>query len=536
MTTPPPDDAVVGAATPSDRTLVRTSAAVAVGTALSRVTGLVRVQVMAIVLGTTVLADTYNVANNTPNIVFELILGGVLTATLVPLFVDADERHDEGATSAIFGTAMTVLVVLTVVAVVASPLIARLFTFRAAGADRADAQQVATDLIRLFIPQMVFYGLTALLSAMLNARRRFLAAAYAPVLNNVVVIALFLLLPRVVNKDRLTNIGHAARSPALVLLLGLGTTAGIVLMGIVLLPAVKAAGIRLRFVVSFRHPAVRAMVRLSGWTVGYVVANQIALVFVLVIATRDHGVVSAYTYAYAFFQLPHGLLAVSIMTILGPELASLARRADPSALRARFCAGLRSLLIVITPAAVGFVVLARPIVIGLVEHGHFTRGSAVLTSDALRAFAVGLVPFSVYLYALRGFYALRDTKTPFLVNCLENALNIVFAALLFPRYGISGLAYAFSAAYAVAAVVALYALRPRLVHLDGVRTTRTAVKAAIAAGALAIATTLVDRAIGNALASAIAAGLVGIVVYLGVLHVLGSGELNATIAAVRRDG
>jgi putative peptidoglycan lipid II flippase len=223
------------------------------------------------------------------------------------------------------------------------------------------------------------------------------------------------------------------------------------------------------------------------------------------------------------------------MTILGPELASLARRDDPSAMRARFCAGLRSLLIVITPAAVGFVVLARPIVVGLVQHGHFGHGSALLTSDALRAFAVGLVPFSVYLYALRGFYALRDTKTPFLVNCVENALNIAFAALLYPRYGISGLAYAFSGAYAVAAIVALMALRPRLGNLDGARTTQTAVKAAIAAGALAIATALVDHAIGNALASATVAGLVGIVVYLGVLHALGAGELRATVAAVRRD-
>src|SRR4051794_38698626 len=168
MTLPPPEEAVA-----DDGALVRSSAVVATGTALSRVTGLIRVQAMAYAIGTTLLADTYNVANNTPNIVFELILGGVLTATLVPLFVDADERHDEDATSAIFGTAMTLLILFTAVAVLASPLIALLFSFRAHGADRANAQRVATDLIRLFIPQMVFYGLTALLSAMLNARRRF---------------------------------------------------------------------------------------------------------------------------------------------------------------------------------------------------------------------------------------------------------------------------------------------------------------------------------------------------------------------------
>jgi putative peptidoglycan lipid II flippase len=277
------------------------------------------------------------------------------------------------------------------------------------------------------------------------------------------------------------------------------------------------------------------MARLSGWTIGYVIANQIALVFVLVIATSGSGVVSAYTYAYAFFQLPHGLLAVSIMTILGPELASLARREQTAALRARFCLGLRSLLIVIIPASIGCVLLSRQIVVGLVEHGHFHHASAVLTYDALRAFSVGLVPFSVYLYALRGFYALRDTKTPFVINCLENALNIAFAALLYPHFGISGLAYAFSAAYAVAAVVALMALRPRIEGLDGARTTQTAVKAVIAGGALAIATAAVAHEIGNALAATVVAGIVGIAVYLAVLYGLGADELRSTVAAVRRD-
>ena len=199
----------------SDRALVRASAGVALGTLLSRVTGLARVWALAYALGGSTLADTYNIANNTPNIVFELILGGVLTATLVPLFVDAVERDNdhggERAASAIFGTAMTVLVALTVVSVLIAPFIAHLFTFRAHAADRDAAQRLATDLIRLFIPQIVFYGLTALLSAMLNARRRFLAAAYAPVLNNVVVIALFLILPHVVTGGDLT-FDHVAHS------------------------------------------------------------------------------------------------------------------------------------------------------------------------------------------------------------------------------------------------------------------------------------------------------------------------------------
>ena len=521
--------------TSSDRELVRSSAGVALGTLLSRVTGLMRIWALAYALGGSVLADTYNVANNTPNIVFELILGGVLTATLVPLFVDAFERDDEEAASAIFGTAMLLLVVLTVISIAAAPLIAHLFTFRRAhGVDRVAAQQVATDLIRLFIPQIVFYGLTALLSAMLNARRRFLAAAYAPVLNNVVVIALFLILPHVVTGGRL-DIFHVAHSLPLRLLLGLGTTAGIVLMGVVLFPAVRAAGIHLRFIVSWRNPAVRAAVRLSGWTVGYVIANQIALAFVLVIAASRDGVVSAYTYAFAFFQLPYGLLAVSIMTTLGPELASLARRGDEEGLRARFSLGLRGVLVVVTPAAVGYAVLSRQVVVGLIEHGRFSHTNALLAADALRGFAFGLVPFCVYLYALRAFYSLRDTKTPFIINCFENALNIAFAAALYPHFGISGLAYGFSAAYAASAIVALAMLRPRLAGLDGARITQTALKAAAAAAALAVAIALVANAITSELLAVIAASVAGALVYLVALQALGTDEIRATMAAVRRD-
>jgi putative peptidoglycan lipid II flippase len=533
-TEPPADTESPASSLLSDRKLLRSSVGVAIGTMLSRVTGLARVSAVAYALGGSVLADTYNVANNTPNIVFELILGGVLTATLVPLFVEAYERDDDDAASAIFGTSMAVLIVLTVIAIIGAPLIAHLFTFRSAhGADRIAAQHIATNLIRLFIPQMVFYGLTALLTAMLNARRRFLAAAYAPALNNIVAITLFLLLPHIVTDGGIT-LDHVASSGPLVLILGVGTTAGIVAMAMVLLPAVRSAGIHLRFIVSWRHPAVREAVRLSGWTVGYVIANQIALTFVLVIATGQKGVVSAYTYAYAFFQLPHGLFAVSLMTTLGPELASLARRGDTSGLRSRFSLGLRSLIIVVTPAAVAYVVLSRQVVVGLIEHGLFEHASALLTADALRGFAVGLVPFSLYLYAMRGFYSMRDTRTPFVINCLENALNVAFAAILYPHFGISGLAYGFSAAYAVAAVVALLVLRNRLGGLDGRRTLQTAMKAAIAAAALAVASAALAHVIDAPLVAVIVAGLAGAVVYLGVLQALGSDEIRATVAAMRR--
>ena len=215
-----------------------------------------RVWALAYALGGRVLADTYNVANNTPNIVFELILGGVLTATLVPLFVDAFERDDDEAASAIFGTAMALLVVLTLIAIAAAPLIAHLFTFRRAhGVDRVAAQRVATDLIRLFIPQIVFYGLTALLErdaqrAPALPRRGLHAGAQQRRRDRAVPDPS----PR---RDRRPPRHHPRRaqrpaaSPARPRHDGRDRA-----HGPRALPAVRAAGIHLRFIVSWKHPAV----------------------------------------------------------------------------------------------------------------------------------------------------------------------------------------------------------------------------------------------------------------------------------------
>ena len=266
--------------------LVRSSAAVATGTLLSRVTGLLRVAVLAYAVGRASLADTYNLANSTPNIVYELLLGGVLSATLVPLFVDHLERGDTRATSAVFTVALTVLAALTAIAMLFAPLIARLYALDTTGSERTAQLHVMTVFTLWFLPQMFFYGLTALATALLNARRRFVAAAYAPVLNNVIVIGVLLAFAHMTSgsRDEWTDVLRISGDPGKLALLGAGTTAGIAAMGLILLPAMHHARTRLRAVFEWKHPAVRKMLRLSGWTIGYVVTNQIALLFVLVLS------------------------------------------------------------------------------------------------------------------------------------------------------------------------------------------------------------------------------------------------------------
>jgi putative peptidoglycan lipid II flippase len=499
---------------------------VATGTLLSRLTGLARLFVTVGVLGGGLLGDTYNAANNMPNIVYELLLGGIITATLVPIFVDAHERNDDRAVSAVFTVGLVVLAALTALSVVASPLIADLFA-------RRSSYDVAVALVACFMPQVFFYGFTALASAELNARRRFVAAAFAPVVNNVLVIAILVFIAARYGAPSGVAVLHD--DTALLLLVGLGTTAGIAATALVLVPALRRDGTRFHFVLEWRHPAVTRMARLSAWVLGYVAANQIALAVVLHIASRHSGEWVAYYSAFQFFQLPYGLFAVTIMTALAPELASAWRGGDLPWFRRDFARGLRFLLLVIVPSAVGLFVVARPIA-ELLHHGSFHAQDVARTGDALAAFGVGLVSFTLYLYALRAFYAMGDTRTPFFVNCVENALNIVFALALHGRYGVRGLALAFSLAYVLMAVVALRVLDRRLGGLGAKSALPTAARAtlaAILAGLVAFMIAGRTSARDSALLLVLAV-LAAVTVYAAVLVATGSTDVRELFAVARR--
>jgi putative peptidoglycan lipid II flippase len=522
--------------------LVRSSVAVALGTLLSRVSGLARVVLLAAALGKFTLADTYNLANTTPNMVYELVLGGVLSATLVPLFVDHLANRDDRATSAVFTVTLTILGALTVVAMACAPLIARLYSLDTSGDERSAQRAVMVLFTLCFLPQMLFYGFTALATALLNAHRRFVAAAFAPVINNVVVIGILaIFLARTSGEAAWTDVTRIRDDVGLLLLLGLGTTLGIVAMAVVLIPAVRHTHVRLRPVFEWRHPAVRTMLRLSGWTIGYVVTNQLALLVVLLLAkTGAAGDVSAYIYSYAFYQVPHGLLAVSIMTTMTPELARRVTANDNNGLRRDFALGLRYLVLLMLPASALFVALAQPMV-GVLAFGNFDAHDAAVTADVLQAFALSLLPFSLYLYALRAFYAHQDTKTPFFLNLFENAVNVVLAVLLVSPLGVQGLALAWSGAYTVAAVATLIVLVRRIGSLRDTGLGSATARAAVATVVLVFVAAPIAGAIGHsspgqALAATVVAGAAGAVVYVGILLALRSDDLVSLLATFRQRG
>jgi putative peptidoglycan lipid II flippase len=518
------------------RRILRASALVGIGTAISRITGFLRVSALA-ALGFARLTDVYNIANSTPNIVYELLLGGILSATLVPLYVEHLHHDDERASDAINTVAIVGLLAVTAIGILCAPWIVDVYTLRLHGPTKAAQQALATDLLRLFMPQVFFYGLTTIATAMLNARRRFAAAAFAPAINNVVVIGVLLAVPRVttgtLTVDRVLNDG------GLTLLLGVGTTAGVVATALVLLPALRGSGARFHWVWAPRDAAVRKLARLSSWTVGYVVANQVAFLVVLLLSYGKSGDASVYLAAFTFFQLPHGLFAVSLMTTLAPELAAAASRKDLSTFRDRFSSGLRLVSLVILPSSAILTVLARPIVNALLDYGDFSRRSAALTAQTLAWFAISLLFFSVYLFTLRGYYALQDTRTPFVLNCLENGVNVVAALALWPLMGVQGLALAWSIAYGVGAVVSLLAFRRRLGRLEGRVLVESVLRVGAATAALAVVAWGVATAVGygtpaRAIVATAAASLAGLGAFLAVARLLGVAELSLLVDAVRR--
>lgn len=524
--------------------LARSTAIQAVGTALSRITGFGRIFALAYALGADRLADTYTLANNTPNIIYELILGGVLSGTLLPVFVrelrktgEREEAEGWRAVSAVFTLGLVAAALLSAAFVVVAPLFIRLYTLRTGEEVGREQVAVATDLLRLFAPQVFFYGSISLTTALVRARRRFAAPMFAPVLNNLVVIGVFLAYPTVVGTRDLAAVG---RDSGALLLLGLGTTAGVAAMALAQFPF-RTVRRHVRFVWQPRHPVVRTILRLSGWTVAFVLANQVALFVVNLLANTDAGDVTVYFLAYTIFLLPHGVVSVSIISAVQPELSDRWAAGDPDGFRRQLSVGIRSIAVLLVPAAVGYVVLAGPIVSMLLEHGALGGASASRVAGTLAPMALGLPAFSTWLFLTSAYQAMQDTKTLFFLYLIENAVNIAAALVLYPALGVEGLGLALALAYAAGTTAALVHLRRRLGGIDGPALVRSVGRILAASLLMAAAVAAVQALTGGlggagfgAALRAGAATVTGVTVYLAGCRVFRVGELGSLLSFRRR--
>lgn len=491
----------------SGRAFAGHSAVMSVGTGLSRLTGFLRVAALLYAMGATEsrLADAYNVANTTPNIIYELALGGILSSVFVPVFVEWLETRGREeawrAAHAVLTFTVVVLSVVMVAGIVFAPQIIHLYTVRVPpGPERDAARAFAAFALKWFMPQIVFYGVGAVATGLLNAHRRFAVPMFAPILNNLLVSATFILFAHAPGhplRPDPTNITTFQRY-----LLVIGTTLGVVGMTVVLWPSLRRLGFRLRWRLDLRNEGLRRIGKLARWVFLYVVVNQLGYLVVIVLAAKVQGGYTAYSAAFIFFQLPHAIFAVSIMTALLPSLSSRWSDRDPNGFRLLLSQGIRGTAFIVVPAAFGYLALATPIVRLLLQHGVMGSQSTELVAHVLVAFSVGLLSFSSFQLLLRAFYAMQDTRTPALINVGAVAVNTAVNFIYFRYLQVEGLALGHATAYSFAAVVAVWLIARRLGGLDGRRMARSLgqiLLGGVATGVAAWAASRgLERAIGNA--------------------------------------
>ncbi|MCK9930065.1 murein biosynthesis integral membrane protein MurJ [Frankia sp. Mgl5] len=498
-----------GAATAKRGGLGRASGTMAIGTIASRASGFLRTVAIAAAIGTGAVGQAFNVANTTPNILYDLLLGGILTSVIVPVLVQASKEDPDGGDG--FASSLITLMVLglgaaVLVGMFAAPQIISLYL------NTGPAQrELGADLLRWFMPQILFYGIGATLGAILNTRQSFAAPMFAPVLNNLVVIVtclVFIFLPG----PRPPTLGGITDAQKFVL--AGGTTLGVVVMTIALLPSVRAVGFRYRPRLDLRHPGLRTSSRLAGWTLLYVLISQLGYVMITRLSSSTTAY-SIYSYAYQIFQLPYAIIGVSVITALLPRMSGHAASEQADLVREDLSTASRMTVTAIVPSALFLLALGRPIAVTVFNHGAVDYDDAIAIGDTLSAFAIALVPFSLFQVQLRAFYAYRDSRTPALVNIGVVATNVLAAFVLSEvvaeKHRAAALALAFSLAYLIGLVATTVLLRRRLRGIDGNRIARVTTRVSVTAG------------VGAVLASVVADGL---------RDLLGRGWLGSGVAVV----
>ncbi|WP_371284504.1 murein biosynthesis integral membrane protein MurJ [Streptomyces sp. PAN_FS17] len=425
----------------------RGSAVMAAGSLVSRATGFARSAVVAAAIGTIgPVPDGYAVGNALPTIVYMLLLGGAMNAVFVPELVKAAKEHDDGGvayTDRLVTVCVVALLAITATAVWAAPAIIDAYT------DYTGEQAaMTTAFARYCLPQIFFLGLFTLLGQVLNARGRFGAMMWAPVLNNLVVMAVFGLYLALAmgGGDTLTATETAV--------LGWGTTAGIAAQALALVPALRAARFRWRPRFDWRGSGLTRPLRSAGWLVLLVLANQAAYWVTTRLATTaglDGGPgYGAYNNAYALWVVPHGIITVSVVTALMPRMSAAAADGDTAAVRRDVSHALRVSACAVVPAACALFALAQPVMALAFGYGRTSAADTAAMAGILMAFAPGLIALSGQYVLSRAFYALSDTRTPFLLNLvivtLNAGLSLAAAHLLPARWAVTGMAAAYSLA------------------------------------------------------------------------------------------
>ncbi|MFD7860931.1 murein biosynthesis integral membrane protein MurJ [Streptomyces sp. NPDC057682] len=502
--------------------LLKSSAVMAAGTLVSRLTGFVRSLVITAALGAALLGDSFTIAYTLPTMIYILTVGGGLNSVFVPQLVRSmkdDEDGGEAYANRLLTLVMVALGLIVAIAVFAAPFLIRLMSSTISG--DAAANNVATTFARYCLPTIFFMGVHVVMGQILNARGRFGAMMWTPVLNNIVMIFTFGLFIWVYGTSHESHMGVQTIPPEGVRLLGVGTLLGLVVQALAMIPYLREAGFRFRPRFDWRGHGLGKTVKLAKWTVLFVFANQAGVLVVTQLATsagKASGTNGAGFLAYSNAQLiwgmPQAIITVSVMAALLPRISRAAHDNDPGAVRDDISQGLRNSAVAIVPVAFAFLALGVPMCTLL----YASSGPEAARSMGfiLMAFGLGLIPYSVQYVVLRGFYAYEDTRTPFyntvIVALVNAAASAVCYVVLPARWAVVGMAASYGLAYAVGVGIAWRRLRNRLGgDLDGAHVVRTYARLCLAA----LPATVVGGAVG-----------------FGLLQVLGDGAFGSLVALI----
>ncbi|MFD7991690.1 murein biosynthesis integral membrane protein MurJ [Streptomyces mexicanus] len=532
--------------------LLKSSAVMAAGTMVSRLTGFIRSAMIVSALGVGLLGDTFQVAYQLPTMIYILTVGGGLNSVFVPQLVRAMKEDDDGGeayANRLLTLVMVALGTLTVLAVVAAPLLIKLLSPSVAGDPAAD--QVGITFVRYFVPSIFFMGIHVVMGQVLNARGKFGAMMWTPVLNNIVIIVTLGMFIWVYGSAADSGMKVSTIPPEGQRLLGVGILLGLVVQALAMIPYLRETGFRLRLRFDWRGHGLGKAAALAKWTLLFVLANQAGNIVVTRLSTAagtnspvDGTGYAAYANAQLIWGLPQAIITVSLMAALLPRISRSAHEGDAGAVRDDISQGLRTTAVAIVPVAFGFVALGIPMC--TLIFGTSGTSEATNMGYMLMAFGLGLIPYSVQYVVLRAFYAYEDTRTPFYNTVVIAAVNAGASALCYfllpARWAVIGMAASYGIAYAIGVGVAWNRLRKRLGgDLDGSRVMRTYARLCIASVPAAVLSGAACYGIGHTLGQGVvgsfAALLAGGVLLLGVFFVAARRmrieELNSLVGMVR---
>jgi putative peptidoglycan lipid II flippase len=516
--------------------LGRASGSMLIASVFSKTTGFARNLVIAWVIGLSMTADAYNAANTLPNQVYELLVGGVLTSVMVPVLVRAHHDDADGGMAyaqRLLTMATVVLVGITALAVLASPLLTALVVDDSTG--RANPA-LTTAFAYLLLPQILFYGLSALFTAVLNAKHVFGVTVWAPVLNNVILLITFGIYPLLPGEMTLNPV---RMNDAHLLVLGIGSTLGVVGQALVLLPPMFRAGFRFQWRWGWDR-RFSEFGRLASWTIGYALLAQVGVVVVTNVATANSGL-AIYNNVWLLVQLPYGVIGFSLITAILPRMSRAAARQQVQEIKDDLSLANRLCAVTMLPLSALLTVLGPSVGIALfsVGKGHEDAGRLGL---ALAVAAFGALPYAVTLIQLRVFYAMNDARTPTLIMILMMAVKVSLSyfapTVLSPEHVVYALTFVNSLTFVVGWLAGEICLRAKLGRIGSAAllstVTKSLVAALAAAGTALLVHGLMPSGVSGAWLSLLAGGLAGMGVALGVLALLGSPELRPVMRRLSR--